>query len=164
MAKVLSEKGIPMHWTTIAKIEKGDRSVRIDEAAGIADLFETSVDALLGRKVRPGNDLAYTLRSVLNVARQSGQQTAAIADALGDSLVDLDALDFDGREQLESEVVRAQRALRQAQEAFAKVAKFRPPPRSRVGLRKTLQIPETRKVVVGPDAEVVKESDDEAQS
>jgi hypothetical protein len=38
MATMLSDKGIPMHWTTIAKIEKNDRSVRIDEAAGIADL------------------------------------------------------------------------------------------------------------------------------
>jgi hypothetical protein len=36
MATMLSDKGIPMHWTTIAKIEKNDRSVRIDEAAGIA--------------------------------------------------------------------------------------------------------------------------------
>jgi len=40
-----------MHWTTIAKIEKGERSVRIDEAAGIAELIETSVDALPGRAV-----------------------------------------------------------------------------------------------------------------
>jgi transcriptional regulator with XRE-family HTH domain len=38
LADQLDAKGIPMHWTTIAKIEKGDRSVRIDEAAGIADL------------------------------------------------------------------------------------------------------------------------------
>ena len=49
MAKMLSDKGIPMHWTTVAKIEKGDRSVRIDEAAGIADLFEVSLDVLLDR-------------------------------------------------------------------------------------------------------------------
>ena len=32
MAKRLSAKDIPMHWTTIAKIEAGDRSVRIVEA------------------------------------------------------------------------------------------------------------------------------------
>ena len=28
--------GLDLHWTTIAKIENGDRSVRIDEAARIA--------------------------------------------------------------------------------------------------------------------------------
>ena len=36
---MFSDRGIPMDWTTIAKVEKNDRSVRIDEAAGISDLF-----------------------------------------------------------------------------------------------------------------------------
>jgi hypothetical protein len=157
MAKMLSDKGISMHWTTIAKIEKNDRSVRIDEAAGIADLFDTSVDALLGRKVRPGNDLAYILRAVLNTARQSAEQTAAIADALGDNLVDLDALEFNGREELENEVVRAQRDLLKAQAVLSNVAKFKLPRRSRVALRKTLTIPEIRTAVVGPDARVIRD-------
>jgi hypothetical protein len=40
-----------MHPTTVAKIEAGDRSVRINEAVGIADLFEVSLDSLLGRKL-----------------------------------------------------------------------------------------------------------------
>lgn len=48
MAKMLSDNGIPMHATTIAKIEAGDRAVRIDEAAGIAQLLDESVDVLLG--------------------------------------------------------------------------------------------------------------------
>jgi transcriptional regulator with XRE-family HTH domain len=51
LAKMLSDSlRNPVHWTTIAKIEKGDRSVRIDEAAAVADLFDMSVDALLGRQ------------------------------------------------------------------------------------------------------------------
>jgi transcriptional regulator with XRE-family HTH domain len=152
LSELLQGRGLEhIYPTTVAKIESGERAVRIDEATAIADLFEVSVDALLGRRVRPGNDLAYTLRSVLNIARQSGQQAAAIAEALGDSLADLDALDFNGREELESEVVRAQRALRQAQEAFAKVTRFRLPRGSRVTLRKSLVIPETRTVVVAKD-------------
>jgi transcriptional regulator with XRE-family HTH domain len=164
VAKMLSDKGISgMYPTTIAKIEAGDRAVRIDELTGIADLFEVSVDALLGRRTGAGNDLAYTLRAVQTIACQSVQQTATIADALGDSLVDLDAFEFNGREEIENEVVRAQAALREAQDASANVAKFQLPPRSRVALRKSLVIREVRKVVVGPDAEVVKESDDEAQ-
>ena len=156
LAKMLSDKGIPMHWTTVAKIEKGDRSVRIDEATAIADLFEVSVDVLLGRNVERESDLFYTLRAVQYTARQSAQQTAAIAAALADSLTDLDALEFNGREALEKEVVSAQRALRRAQAAFSNVAKFQPPPRSQMALRKDLVIPEIRKVLVA------KESDDEA--
>jgi transcriptional regulator with XRE-family HTH domain len=164
LAELLQGRGLEhIYPTTVAKIESGERAVRIDEATAIADLFEVSVDSLLGRNVERGSDLAYTLRSVLNVARQSSQQTAAIADALDDSLVDLDALEFNGREELENEVVRAQRALREAQDASAKVAKFKLPPRSRVALRKTLTIPEIRTAVVGPDAlvirDVAKESD-----
>ena len=38
----------PMHPTTIAKIEAGTRSVRINEAVGIAELFEISLDTLVG--------------------------------------------------------------------------------------------------------------------
>ena len=55
LADKLADKGINMHWTTIAKIEKGgERSVRIDEAAAFADVFGVSVDHLLGRRARPG--------------------------------------------------------------------------------------------------------------
>jgi transcriptional regulator with XRE-family HTH domain len=50
LQKMLADKGVHLHSTTIAKIEKGERSVRIDEAAAIAELFDTSVDALLGRQ------------------------------------------------------------------------------------------------------------------
>jgi transcriptional regulator with XRE-family HTH domain len=164
LAELLQGRGLGhIYPTTVAKIESGERAVRIDEATAIADLFEVSVDALLGRNVERGSDLAYTLRAVQNIARQSAQQTTAIADSLSDSLVDLDALEFNGREVLEKDVMRARRALREAQVAFSNVAKFRPPSGSRVTLRKSLVIPEVRKVVVGPDAEVVKESDDEAQ-
>jgi transcriptional regulator with XRE-family HTH domain len=152
LSELLQGRGLEhIYPTTVAKIESGERAVRIDEATAIADIFEVSVDALLGRNVERGSDLAYTLRSVLNIARQSSQQTAAIADALGDSLVDLDALEFNGREALEMEIVRAQQALREAQAAFANVAKFKLPPRSRVALRKSLAIPETRTVVVAPE-------------
>ena len=50
MADMLSDKGIaPMHSTTLAKIEAGTRSVRINEAVAIADLFGLSLDGLLGQ-------------------------------------------------------------------------------------------------------------------
>ncbi len=67
-AKMLSDRAIPMHWTTIAKIEKGDRSVRIDEAAGIAHLFDVSLDALMGRNVGSERDLLYTVQRALQTS------------------------------------------------------------------------------------------------
>lgn len=51
LAAMLIDKGVsPMHATTIAKIEAAQRSVRINEAVAIADLFSVSVDSLLGRQ------------------------------------------------------------------------------------------------------------------
>jgi hypothetical protein len=78
MAKLLTKPagssgpGRTMHWTTIAKIEKGERLVRIDEAAAIADLFETSVDVLLGRSATEGSDgLANEIRLARHTATKA---------------------------------------------------------------------------------------------
>jgi transcriptional regulator with XRE-family HTH domain len=165
LSKLLQGRGLEhIYPTTVAKIESGERAVRIDEATAIADLFEVSVDVLLGRNVDRRLDLNYALRAVQNTARQSAQQMAAIDATLSDSLADLDALEFKGRETLEKEVVSAQRALRKAQAAFSNVAEFSLPPRGQVALRKTLVMREIRRAVVGPDATVVvaKKGDDEA--
>src|SRR6185312_5282971 len=93
MAKMLSDRGIhPMHPTTVAKIEAGDRSVRITEAVGIADLFEVSVDSLLGRK--PGaqrSEQTYLLRAL----RQSSDQVWAALETIRELLEELPA-EFDG--------------------------------------------------------------------
>jgi transcriptional regulator with XRE-family HTH domain len=91
MAKMLSDRGIhPMHPTTVAKIEAGDRSVRINEAVGIADLFEVSVDSLLGRKPgAQGSELTYRLREFLDTARQSCQQVWAIMETTREQLKEL---------------------------------------------------------------------------
>jgi transcriptional regulator with XRE-family HTH domain len=91
MAKILSDRGIhPMHPTTVAKIEAGDRSVRINEAVGIADLFEVSLDSLLGRK--PGaqrDELQYLLRVLRDTARQSSQQVWSTMETLREQLEEL---------------------------------------------------------------------------
>jgi transcriptional regulator with XRE-family HTH domain len=70
MAKMLNSKGIaPMGASTIAKIEAGTRSVRINEAVAIADLFEISLDSLLGRKqLGKLNQLAQDLLMLRSVA------------------------------------------------------------------------------------------------
>jgi transcriptional regulator with XRE-family HTH domain len=73
LEKMLAEKGIHLHWTTIAKIEKGERSVRIDEAAAIADLFDTSVDALLGRQL-PVDTLTFALATLMSYVTDCQRQ------------------------------------------------------------------------------------------
>lgn len=91
MARMLSDNGVePMHPTTVAKIESGQRSVRINEAVGIAELFEASVDSLLGRK--PGaqiNELEYSLRLLRDTARQSSQQIFTAMETIREQLDDL---------------------------------------------------------------------------
>lgn len=102
MAKMLSDRGIhPMHPTTVAKIEAGDRSVRINEAVGIADLFEVSLDSLLGHK--PGtqrDELQYLLRLLRDTARQSSQQVWATMQTLREQLEELPN-DFDNSDMLQ---------------------------------------------------------------
>jgi transcriptional regulator with XRE-family HTH domain len=92
MATMLTDMGAHMHATTVAKIEAGDRSVRINEASAIADLFEVSVDSLLNRK--PGaqrSELTYLLRAL----RQSAQQAWGDLEAVRELLEELPA-EFEG--------------------------------------------------------------------
>jgi transcriptional regulator with XRE-family HTH domain len=124
LAELLDRRGIPMHWTSVAKIENGQRSVRIDEAAAIADLFNTSVDSLLGRNVDQDAEVEYMVRSITSTAERSAGQVRAIVKVIEDARDDLGALDFDGRSVLESSIKRAHRALVAAQGALTSVARF----------------------------------------
>jgi transcriptional regulator with XRE-family HTH domain len=89
LAAKLSASGTAMHWTTVAKIEKGTRSVRIDEAAALADLFGISVDALLQRGARPDSDRAHALIAVADTAVGSSGQIRGIISAIRDRIGDL---------------------------------------------------------------------------
>jgi len=136
MAKMLSDKGIQgVYPTTIAKLEAGDRAVRIDELTAIADLFEVSTDALLGRKVGLENDLAYTLRGVLETARQSAAQIAAIRDTLHDRFRDLLTMEFDGLYDLGDDAAQALQALTDSSAALGRAAAFRLKPDAALQLR-----------------------------
>jgi transcriptional regulator with XRE-family HTH domain len=93
LSKMLSDKGIKgIYPTTIAKIESGERAVRIDEATALADLFEVSVDSLLGRS--PGaqrSELTYLLRAL----RQSAQKALGDLETVRELLEELPT-QFDG--------------------------------------------------------------------
>ncbi len=106
MAKLLTDKKIePMYATTVAKIEAGSRSVRINEAVAIADLFEVPLDGLLGRKPGAERDLAYALGALMDAVYTSRTELHRTARSLRDRLADipsdfaeLDTLARHGRE------------------------------------------------------------------
>ena len=125
--KNVGDRGIPMHWTTIAKVEKNDRSVRIDEAAGIADLFGTSVDELLGRKVAPERHMTYPLWALIELAPESELQFRLIEATLVEAFCDLSELEFEGREALDADGKRACEALAEARSVLSRISSFELP-------------------------------------
>ncbi len=87
--------------STVAKIDlKEDERCALAEAAAIADLFDVSLDTLLGRQAVPGDDLAFALRALRDVASSSMWQIGGIRDALVGRLREAMAFDFDGRDQV----------------------------------------------------------------
>ena len=121
--RMSSKNGPPVHWTTVAKMEKGERSVRIDEAAVLADLFDTSVDVLLGRKAHRGDETDYLIAAAVDTARRSSMELAAIQTALNDAFADIE--DVEGLEALHTAAARVEDALRLAGEGLARIAYFR---------------------------------------
>jgi transcriptional regulator with XRE-family HTH domain len=104
VAKMLGDTGIKgIYPTTVAKIESGERAVRIDEATALADLFEVPLDALLGRKHHSQEDeLAYLLRVLRDTARQSSQQVLAAMETIREQLEELPT-GFDGADDLQKQ-------------------------------------------------------------
>lgn len=138
MAKMLANNGLSAHATTIAKIEAGDRQVRIDEAAAIADLFDVSLDSLLGRKTALENDLVHAVRSLQEVAHKALWDIGHTMDSVRERVADVADFDFEGRDALESELSRAFGATEEAQDALYAVAGFELPPKAAVRLREEL--------------------------
>ena len=93
MADMLSNKGVaPMGATTLAKIEAGTRSVRINEAVAIADLFDVPLDALLGRQRHDPTTLTFALATLLGYVtdcQRQIQEAQGTAADIGEQVEDL---------------------------------------------------------------------------
>jgi transcriptional regulator with XRE-family HTH domain len=125
MAKLLVHNDIqPMHATTIAKIEAGDRSVRINEAMGIADLFGVTLDTLMGRAEGPqAADLAFALRVLRDGARRSSDQALDVSFEIKQQASHIATdFDFDGVEDLQKLADAACRRLASAYDAVEELA------------------------------------------
>ena len=122
VSKMLRDKGIDsMYPTTVAKVESGERAVRMVEAAAFADLFGVSVDWLLGRDIGPQQDLVFTLQAASQTAQQAAPLVTSIEAGLRDRVGELRMFEFEERDAITAEFERAAAALAQARAAFAKL-------------------------------------------
>ena len=85
--ELLEAQGVPMHATTVAKIEAGKRAVRIVEAVGIADVFGLSLDSLMDRTRQSEDDVTHALRILHNSTTMWSREAGDMARAL-DALMD----------------------------------------------------------------------------
>jgi transcriptional regulator with XRE-family HTH domain len=122
LSKRLQAKGLQhMLPSTVAKIENGDRAVRIDEANALADLLAVSVDELLGRNL-PERDLTSTLQELMETARQAHSQVDALEASLRALTVELAGFQFDERDgDITAASEQACAALAAASEALARL-------------------------------------------
>src|ERR1700757_666309 len=76
LAKRMTDKGIPVYASTIAKIEseRKPRPARLGEAIVIADLFEVPLDVLIGRHVPDDTTLTFAMTTLLGYVRDAESQ------------------------------------------------------------------------------------------
>ena len=90
LAQKLRDVGLQSHWATISKMENGERSVRIDEAAAIADIFDgMSIDALVGRAADAHADATYIMRKAAQLVTQCQWQNEASAQQIHECITGL---------------------------------------------------------------------------
>lgn len=85
LAKRLTDMGIDsMYATTVAKIEAGDREIKLDEAAAMADLFDMSLDELVARDSRKRREdgFTYYVAELRDNARRYASQVAGLGTAI----------------------------------------------------------------------------------
>jgi transcriptional regulator with XRE-family HTH domain len=91
VAEMLTARGVDkMHHTTVAKIEGGDREVKLDEAAALADLYGLSLDEMLGRnRASPDNEVVHGIRVLRDQARLHQAEVRTICIKLANQAIDV---------------------------------------------------------------------------
>jgi transcriptional regulator with XRE-family HTH domain len=100
MADLLSTKGLTVYATTIAKIESGSRAVQIDELVAYAEIFDVSIDMLLGHTSTGAGDKSALVRKLLDQLERSLWVIQSSRVALSDAASDLDGYDLTPAESL----------------------------------------------------------------
>ncbi|QZY52710.1 helix-turn-helix domain-containing protein [Leucobacter tenebrionis] len=89
LANRLTAKGLPFYQATVQRVENGERSVRLDEACVIAELFEVSLDAMMTNFEGPMETASY---SVDRVRRFAGSLVDAGQEDFGEFLNEFEIL------------------------------------------------------------------------
>ncbi|HME78909.1 MAG TPA: helix-turn-helix transcriptional regulator [Mycobacterium sp.] len=90
MAELLTAKGLTAYQTTITKIEAGNRAVQIDELVAYADIFECSVDTLLGHTTTAAGDKSVAVSALVNLALAALWGTQDTAARLSRAIANVD--------------------------------------------------------------------------
>jgi transcriptional regulator with XRE-family HTH domain len=123
LAEQLTGHGMDMTAAQVARIEKGDRSVRAVEAAVLADLYGLSVDALLGKRARPKADLLDALTTFLDIKEHARRSVSSVERALREAAEALADADTRGRyAELVDDCENACKVLAAAAQAVAGMA------------------------------------------
>lgn len=121
---------LEMHPTVLAKIEKGLRPARVDEASAIADLFGVTLDSLLGRRSSVASEVADILSSLQHAASRAWQDVGSMHGTIEGWYRELGDLTFDGREDLEEAGGKALKCLKEAQDALFEITLAEAPERT----------------------------------
>jgi transcriptional regulator with XRE-family HTH domain len=96
VARRLTAMGIDnMHNTTIAKIEAGDREIKLDEAVALAELYGLSIESLIGRRPGSADDIQYALVALEDAVFTSRNELNRTSKSLWNRLNDVPS-DFPG--------------------------------------------------------------------
>jgi transcriptional regulator with XRE-family HTH domain len=90
VAKRLTAMGVDsMYHTTVAKLESGDREIKLDEAVALARLYEAPLDALVGLQSKPRRDLDYLLEALSDTVFLARTELDRTAKSLRDRMEDI---------------------------------------------------------------------------
>ncbi len=99
LADLLCERGVQVRADTIAKTERGERKATLDEVSAIADVFEVSVDTLLGHaRAKQTKDREFLVSALTEAAIDLTLQARSLSETLKDALADLDGFELQGSE------------------------------------------------------------------
>lgn len=88
LALAAERKGVNLYPSTIAKIESGDRAVRLDELNAFADLFGLSIEALAGLNGNRG-DLMWAVSKMTTNAQTAARDIDMIHSRVAAELEDV---------------------------------------------------------------------------
>lgn len=130
LATKLKAKGVRgILGSTVAKIESGDRKVKLDEVMALAEIFGISVDTLLGRKPGVASEIATVFDGLQQASGKAVLDIAAMHSLLQSWFSQLPEVEFDNRNKLESALGEASDALLRAQEKLYEIGQLETPQR-----------------------------------